>query len=138
MEILEAFKEIAYLIIIGAGTAIVGYGLNIINNKIDKEQENNDKLAEQEKINYWIDEGQRIITDAVKYVSQTYVDSLKKAGAFTKEAQVEAKEKCIERIKSLLSTEGRAYLTKIYKNLDVYIDTKLEAAVGDNKKEREA
>ena len=138
MEILEAFKEIAYLIIIGAGTAIVGYGLNIINNKIDKEQENNDKLAEQEKINYWIDEGQRIITDAVKYVSQTYVDSLKKAGAFTKEAQVEAKERCIERIKSLLSTEGRAYLTKIYKNLDVYIDTKLEAAVGDNKKEREA
>lgn len=138
MEILEAFKEIAYLIIIGAGTAIVGYGLNIINNKIDKEQENNDKLAEQEKINYWIDEGQRIITDAVKYVSQTYVDSLKKAGAFTKEAQVEAKEKCIERIKSLLSTEGRAYLTKIYKNLDLYIDTKLEAAVSDNKKEREA
>ena len=49
MEILEAFKEIAYLIIIGAGTAIVGYGLNIINNKIDKEQENNDKLDEQEK-----------------------------------------------------------------------------------------
>ena len=138
MEILEAFKEIAYLIIIGAGTAIVGYGLNIINNKIDKEQENNDKLAEQEKINYWIDEGQKIITDAVKYVSQTYVDSLKKAGTFTKEAQVEAKERCIERIKSLLSTEGRAYLTKIYKNLDVYIDTKLEAAVGDNKKEREA
>lgn len=138
MEILEAFKEIAYLIIIGAGTAIVGYGLNIINNKIDKEQENNDKLAEQEKINYWIDEGQKIITDAVKYVSQTYVDSLKKAGAFTKEAQVEAKEKCIERIKSLLSTEGRAYLTKIYKNLDLYIDTKLEAAVSDNKREREA
>lgn len=138
MEILEAFKEIAYLIIIGAGTAIVGYGLNIINNKIDKEQENNDKLAEQEKINYWIDEGQRIITDAVKYVSQTYVDSLKKAGEFTKEAQVEAKERCIERIKSMLSTEGRAYLTKIYKNLDVYIDTKLEAAVGDNKREREA
>ena len=138
MEILEAFKEIAYLIIIGAGTAIVGYGLNIINNKIDKEQKSNEKLAEQEKINYWIDEGQRIITDAVKYVSQTYVDSLKKAGAFTKEAQVEAKERCIERIKSLLSTEGRAYLTKIYKNLDVYIDTKLEAAVGDNKKEREA
>ncbi len=138
MEILEAFKEIAYLIIIGAGTAIVGYGLNIINNKIDKEQENNDKLAEQEKINYWIDEGQKIITDAVKYVSQTYVDSLKKAGAFNKEAQVEAKERCIERIKSLLSTEGRAYLTKIYKNLDVYIDTKLEAAVSDNKKEREA
>lgn len=138
MDVLEIFKEIAYLIIIGAGTAIVGYGLNIINNKIDKEQENNDKLAEQEKINYWIDEGQRIITDAVKYVSQTYVDSLKKAGAFTKEAQVEAKEKCIERIKSLLSTEGRAYLTKIYKNLDLYIDTKLEAAVSDNKKEREA
>lgn len=138
MEILEAFKEIAYLIIIGAGTAIVGYGLNIINNKIDKEQENNDKLAEQEKINYWIDECQKIITDAVKYVSQTYVDSLKKAGAFTKEAQVEAKEKCIERIKNLLSTEGRAYLTKIYKNLDLYIDTKLEAAVSDNKKEREA
>ena len=92
----------------------------------------------RKKINYWIDEGQRIITDAVKYVSQTYVDSLKKAGAFTKEAQVEAKEKCIERIKSLLSTEGRAYLAKIYKNLDIYIDTKLEAAVGDNKKEREA
>lgn len=138
MDVLEIFKEIAYLVIIGAGTAIVGYGLNIINNKIDKEQENNDKLAEQEKINYWIDEGQRIITDAVKYVSQTYVDSLKKAGAFTKEAQVEAKEKCIERIKSLLSTEGRAYLTKIYKNLDLYIDTKLEAAVSDNKKEREA
>ncbi len=138
MDVLEIFKEIAYLIIIGAGTAIVGYGLNIINNKIDKEQENNDKLAEQEKINYWIDEGQRIITDAVKYVSQTYVDSLKKAGAFTKEAQVEAKEKCIERIRSLLSTEGRAYLTKIYKNLDLYIDTKLEAAVSDNKKEREA
>ena len=138
MEILEAFKEIAYLIIIGAGTAIVGYGMSIINNKIDKEQESNEKLAEQEKINYWIDEGQKIITDAVKYVSQTYVDSLKKAGTFTKEAQVEAKERCIERIKSLLSTEGRAYLTKIYKNLDVYIDTKLEAAVGDNKREREA
>lgn len=138
MEILEAFKEIAYLIIIGAGTAIVGYGMSIINNKIDKEQESNEKLAEQEKINHWIDEGQKIITDAVKYVSQTYVDSLKKAGTFTKEAQVEAKERCIERIKSLLSTEGRAYLTKIYKNLDVYIDTKLEAAVGDNKREREA
>lgn len=135
MEILEILKAAAYIIVVTATPVLVKEALNLFNKKIDQEQEGNKKLQEQEELNKAIDDAQDAISAAVKYVSQTYVDALKKAGRFSADAQAEARTKCIVKAKELLPEASKKAITIIYGNIDKYIETMLEVNVLENKKE---
>jgi len=69
------------------------------------------------------------VAKAVAYTSQTFVDTLKKKDAFTKENQEEALKRAVEQAKALLTAEARAFLTESYGDLDDYLKANIEAEV---------
>ena len=70
---------------------------------------------------------------------QTYVESLKKEGAFTSEKQKEALAKCLTIIEGSLSTELKDYIVNNYGDMEAYLKTLIESTIyslkNDNKKE---
>ena len=73
------------------------------------------------------------IVNCVLAVNQTYVDTLKKKGEFTIEAQKEAFEMVYNRVLSILTDEAREYLSEVYSDLDEIIKIMIEATVRENK-----
>ena len=69
------------------------------------------------------------ITDCVVSTNQTYVDALKEANAFDKEAQKKAFELTYNKIMNVLTEDAKEYLTTIYGDLEIYITTKIESEV---------
>ena len=73
------------------------------------------------------------ITNCVIAVNQTYVDSLKKKGEFTVEAQKEAFQMVYKQVLANLTEEAREYLGEMYEDLDEFIKVLIEAKVRENK-----
>ena len=66
---------------------------------------------------------------AVAMVSQTYVDALKAAGAFDKEAQKEALSRALAACLASLSQSAQEYISTTYGDINAYLTTKIEAEV---------
>ena len=66
------------------------------------------------------------VAQAVTYTAQTFVDALKKDGAFTAEKQLEAFEKAKEKTLQILGDTAVAALGEIYGDFDTWLDTKIE------------
>ena len=81
----------------------------------------------------YIDMLTNTITSCVIATNQTYVETLKKKGEFTKEAQIEAFNKTYENVIGILSTECKIYLENTFGDLQTYITNKIEAEVKANK-----
>lgn len=75
----------------------------------------------------------RAVTNAVAMVSQTFVDELKKSGAFDPEAQKEALQKAIQAALNALSIETRSFIQAVYGSLESYLTTCIEAEVRTQK-----
>jgi hypothetical protein len=73
------------------------------------------------------------ITDCVIATSQTYVDTLKKQGAFDAEAQKVAFTMTYEAVLKLLTNEAAEYLNEAVGDLSLYITQKIESEVNLNK-----
>lgn len=69
------------------------------------------------------------VRDCVSATTQTYVDALKKNGAFTAEAQKEAFQKTYDAVLAVLTDDAKEYLTAVYGDLNAYLITKIEAEV---------
>lgn len=89
--------------------------------------------VEDEKHKKYITMVTDTITSCVIATNQTYVETLKKEGAFTVEAQKEAFNKTYEAVIALLSEEAKNYLTSIYGDLTNFLTQKIEAEVKINK-----
>lgn len=75
-----------------------------------------------------------IVFDAVSCVFQTFVDTLKKAGKFDKEAQEEAKQKAFTIIMTQLTPELQEYITSNFGDIQTYIMNRIESAIYSLKK----
>ena len=73
------------------------------------------------------------ISDCVIATTQTYVDALKKQGAFDAEAQKVAFTMTYEAVIKLLTDEAQQYLSEAVGDLNLYITQKIEAEVNLNK-----
>lgn len=82
-----------------------------------------------------LDEVTAAVTTAVTYVSQTYVDGLKKNGNFTRENQKVALDLAVERAKKLLTTEAMDFLSVAYGSPNDYLVSRAEAEVRRQKLE---
>lgn len=71
----------------------------------------------------------RAVSDAVAMVSQTFVDELKKSGAFDPEAQKEALSRAIQAALDALSIETRSFIEAAYGGVERYLTTRIEAEV---------
>ena len=71
----------------------------------------------------------QVIIDCVVATKQTYVDELKDNRAFDAEAQKEAFNKCLSKIKSQLSSTLVQFITDNFGNLDNYIGSLIESTI---------
>ena len=75
-----------------------------------------------------------ITMNAVQSVFQSFVDVLKKQGAFTKEKQEEAKERALAIINSQLTTELVDYIKANFGDVQEYLKNKIESVIYNLKK----
>lgn len=71
----------------------------------------------------------RIVTDAVTNVFQSFVDTMKKNGTFTPEAQAEAKEKALEIIFQQLTPELTDYIKTNFGDIREWLSNKIESVI---------
>ena len=84
-------------------------------------------------IKAFLAEATDVVSTAVTYTSQTFVDALKKEGKFDKDKQQEALEKSLDKAISLLSEPAKKALEDIYGDLRAYLTSKIEAEVRSQK-----
>ena len=84
-------------------------------------------------IKAFLAEATDVVSTAVTYTSQTFVDALKKEGKFDKDKQQEALKKSLDKAISLLSEPAKKALEDIYGDLRAYLTSKIEAEVRSQK-----
>ena len=75
-----------------------------------------------------------VVEQVVLYVMQTYVDGLKKAGSFDKEAQKNALISARIKAKTLISEEAKTAIEAGYGDFSTWLDTRIEQTVRETKK----
>ena len=110
-------------------SALFAYLIVYINKKKQALLENSKSEIEKK----YIEKISKTITDCVIATNQTFVETLKKENAFTKEAQEEAFQKTITNVISILSEDCIEYLESITSDITVYLRNKIEAEVNKNK-----
>lgn len=124
-QILTAFVPILCLLITAGGAYVVAL-LRRETAKIEKQLDN-------ETAAKYIQMATDAVTQAVTYTAQTYVDALKKQGAFTKEAQLAAFKQAKDKVLEILSDTAVNALAQIYGDFDAWLNTKIEQVCRETK-----
>lgn len=82
-----------------------------------------------EKAAKWAADLTSIVSNAVLSVTQTFVDTMKKAGKFDEAAAKEAKEKALAIITGQLTPELKDYITSNFGDISEYLGNLVEATV---------
>jgi uncharacterized membrane protein len=88
----------------------------------------NKKIGDKQSAKF-LGDATNIVTNAVRCVFQTYVDSLKKAGSFDAVAQATALTKAKDLVLSELSTEVKEYITTNFGDLESWLTTQIESTI---------
>lgn len=125
MTFQEFMQNVLYVVATAILPIITAYLVNLIKTKIDvcviENADNTTAVAIQRVTT--------LVSDIVKTVNQTYVDSLKKTGIFDKEAQTTAKNMALSMAKSMIAEETKEIIEELYVNFDTYLDTLIESTV---------
>ena len=70
-----------------------------------------------------------IVERAVRSVTQTYVDSLKKSGKFDQEAQLIALSLAKEEVLKELNQETKSFIETYYGNVNDFVTTQIESTI---------
>ena len=89
--------------------------------------------AENNTADKYIDMACEAVAQAVMATAQTFVDTLKAEGAFTKEKQLEAFNMAKETALAILGETVVTALNGIYGDFDAWINTRIEAQCRENK-----
>lgn len=81
----------------------------------------------------YIKMAEETVTACVIATNQTFVEALKKAGKFDKEAQIEAFNRTKEAVLNILSVDAQKYLVEVVGDIDVFLNALIEAQVSNNK-----
>ena len=125
-DLLVKIAEVCLIPILGVLTNAL---IKFINSKIGELK----ARTENETLQKYIDMFNDTICNCVIATNQTYVDALKKQGAFDFKAQQAAFEMTKNAVLELLSDEAKQYLTAIYGDLMQYMQIKIEAEVNTQK-----
>jgi hypothetical protein len=74
-----------------------------------------------------------VISTSVTYASQTYVDALKKDGAFNAEEQETAFNLAFNTAQDMLTEGAKDFITETYGDVTSYLTAKIEAEVNTQK-----
>jgi hypothetical protein len=126
MELLVQIMEVVVIPLLGVLTA---YIVKMVNAKLGEISDKRKNEIEKKYLDMLSD----TISDCVIATTQTYVDSLKRQGEFTVEAQKEAFNQTYTAVMNILSEEAKDYLAEAVGDLNLYITQKIEAEVNLNK-----
>lgn len=126
MELIAQIFQVCIIPLLGVLTT---YLIKFINSKTAEITNNRKNETEKKYINMLND----TISSCVVATTQTYVDALKKQGAFDLKAQQVAFSMTYEAVIKLLTEEATEYLNEAIGDLSVYITQKIEAEVSLNK-----
>lgn len=118
-DVLIKFIEVVCGIVVSVAVPIL---VNKLKSKIQNEQ-----------VNLLIDRAANLVCQCVMATNQTYVDSLKKSGSFTKEDQALAFEKTKAAVVMLLDSEAKTAIVDTFGDLETWIDTAIESNVRECK-----
>lgn len=125
----ELLMTIIQAVIIPAIPVLVTFLVKLLKAKADQTTTKiSNDLARQ-----YLQEAIDAVLQAVTYVSQTYVDSLKKQGKFDAEAQKKAFSTAKEIALQLLTEDAKNLITELYGDITVWLDTKIEQTVKEQK-----
>lgn len=125
----ELMNTIMTAVVLPILVAISGYLIAYLRKKAAEVATN----IEDQTIRYYIEEANEVVLQAVDTLFQTYVNDLKAKGQFTKEAQLEAFNRAKDITLQLLSNEAKEILVEIYGDFDLWIKTKIEQLVKQDK-----
>ena len=126
IEMLNEIFEVCIIPLLGVLTAYLVKFINVKSAELANSRQNE---LERKYITMLND----TITDCVIATTQTYVDSLKKQGAFDADAQKMAFTMTYTSVMNLLTEEATEYLNEAVGDLNLYITQKIEAEVNLNK-----
>lgn len=125
----EFISNLLMAVITAAVPVITAYGISLIKKAAENAAANTSNVKEQGYIREIAD----AITDAVEATSQTYVDALKNAGTFNKEAQEAAAKKSLTACLASISPAAQSFIEATYGDVREYLSTKIEAEVRKQK-----
>lgn len=125
----EFLQNLLYVVITTVLPILVGYGISYLKAKRDKELLNIDNTYIEETIIKATD----IVLDTVDTVTQTYVDDLKKSGAFNEKEQKTALSKAINQAKELITLDTANLIVEQYNDLDTWIRNTIESYITKTK-----
>ena len=127
---MELVKDILYILITTAVPVLTAYVCKFL---YAKWTEGKVKIK-NEKISTTLDSVIAMVLDVVEATNQTFVDELKKKGEFTDDAAAEAFRISKNKALQMLSSEAADIITEVYGDVNVYLDTLIEATVKQLKK----
>ena len=89
--------------------------------------------TKNEKATEYLTLATQIVTNAVKVVFQTYVESLKNSGNFTKEAQIEALTKAKNIVLSQIGSDVKNYISDNYGDFNNWLEIQIESTINSLK-----
>lgn len=87
------------------------------------------KKIKDEHLADLVADAQDVVSDCVSAVTQTFVDTLKKAGKFDEAAQKEAFAQCAENIKAILSDSAKKAIVDTVGDFEKWLTVQIEANV---------
>lgn len=122
MTLVAQIFEVIIFPLLSIGTI---YLINLIKVKIQElKQKKDDDLYHK-----YLDMLEDTVVQCVLATTQTYVESLKKEGAFDADAQKVAFTKTYTNVMKILSDEAKEYLTEALGDLETYVYNRIEANV---------
>ncbi len=129
INLTNLLTELLYVVLIGAIPIVSKYLIQQIEAK-KNEILKNDKA---ENFQNSIDGAMILVEKVVDYVSQTYVDALKKEGKFDAAAQQNAYNKAVEALEKLMDDDMKHVLINVYGDLSTWMKVVIESYIKSNK-----
>lgn len=126
MDVLISVVNTLVNVVITVG---IPYLFALLKRKLDQDE----RLANSEKVKYYMDLAQDYLCDTVVMVKQTFVDSLKAEGKFNADAQVEAFERAKDAWLNMMSEEMKEIIINEVGDIDLWANAKLEKYVVETK-----
>ena len=134
MEFLEMLNYVLYVVLTVIMPVVATYVVNLIKAKI-KESNIIADATKNEDLSKIVEGALSDVMDAVIYINQIYVDSLKSSGKFDKEAQTEAFNRAYAEAMNMISDEAKKVIEQLYGSFDKWLKLKIESSVNMAKKQ---
>jgi hypothetical protein len=128
MSFTEMIQYILYIVLTAILPVAAKYTVNFIQARI-RESAFIEEAAKTEARSILIKDALSDVMDAVLYVNQTFVDTLKAKGEFTQSAWEEAKQKAYNAALLSVSEESKKAVASVYGSFDNWLQLKIEATV---------